>query len=168
MPIPPNTRGRPTKYRPEFADQVVKLCELGATDSDIARFYEVATTTVWRWQNEYPDFCNALKVGKAVADDRVERSLYHKANGYTHRAVKIFMPAGATAPVYAEYDEHTPPDTTAAIFWLKNRRPEVWRDVQKHEHTHSVENLSDDELIRIARGSGAGTSAPPLGTSKPN
>jgi hypothetical protein len=42
--------------------------------------------------------------------------------------VKIFMPAGAKKPVYAPYVEHVPPDTTAAIFWLKNRDPARWRD----------------------------------------
>ena len=53
---------------------------------------------------------------------RVERSLYERANGYSYDAVKIFMPAGAKKPVYAPYIEHVPPDVTAAIFWLKNRR----------------------------------------------
>ncbi len=126
---------RPSKYKPEFVGQATKLCGLGATDADLAGFFGVTTVTIWRWQGEHPEFCSALKVGKAAADERVERSLYHRANGYTFRAVKIFMPAGATSPVYAEYDEHTPPDTTAAIFWLKNRRPGQWRDKREVEHS---------------------------------
>ena len=48
--------------------------------------------------------------------------------GYTFDAVKVFMPGGATAPVYAPYREHVTPDTTAAIFWLKNRKKDEWRD----------------------------------------
>jgi hypothetical protein len=67
-------------------------------------------------------------VGKATADARVEQSLYRRALGYSHDAVKIFMPAGAVAPVIAPYVEHYAPDTTAAIFWLKNRRPDECRD----------------------------------------
>jgi hypothetical protein len=63
---------------------------------------------------------------------RVERSLYERANGYNYEAVKIFMPANREKPVYAKYIEHIPPDTTAAIFWLKNRDPQHWRDSQ-HE-----------------------------------
>jgi hypothetical protein len=159
--------GRPSKYRPEFVEQARKLCELGATDADLGRFFEVTTVTIWRWQNEFPEFCNALKVGKEAADDRVERSLYHKANGYTFRAVKIFMPAGAVEPVYAEYDEHVPPDTTAAIFWLKNRRTAVWRDKHEVEHSHRiVTEMSDDELARIATRGSEGASPPPVDSSK--
>lgn len=127
--------GRPTDYRPEYATQAEKLCRLGATDVDLADFFEVNTTTIWRWSQKYEEFCNALKLGKEAADDRVERSLYARANGYTHDAVKIFMPAGAEQPVYAPYREHVPPDTTACIFWLKNRRKGDWRDRVETVHT---------------------------------
>lgn len=125
--------GRPSDYKAEYAKQAERLCALGATDSDLANFFEVSTRTIYRWKSEHPKFCQALKVGKEVADERVKRSLYHRAVGYEADAVKIFMPAGATEPVYAEYREHIQPDTTAAIFWLKNRRPDEWRD--KIEHT---------------------------------
>ena len=54
--------------------------------------------------------------------------------GYSYDSVKIFMPAGAKKPVYAPYVEHVPPDTTAAIFWLKNRDPAHWRDAWQVEH----------------------------------
>jgi hypothetical protein len=64
-----------------------------------------------------------LKTGKEVADKRVERSLYHRANGYNYEAVKIFMPANRSKPVYAKYIEHIPPDVTAGIFLMKNRDP---------------------------------------------
>jgi hypothetical protein len=74
-------------------------------------------------------------VGKEVADDRVERSLFNRATGYTYDATKVFMPAGAKKPVYAPYREHVPPDVTACIFWLKNRRKDQWRDRQDHELT---------------------------------
>lgn len=145
---PSASMGRPSSYSPEFVPQVAKLCALGATDEDIADFFEVSVRTIYRWQNEHEDFCQSLKTGKASADDRVERSLYHKAVGYKHEAVKIFMPAGAAKPVYAPYVEHVSPDTTAAIFWLKNRRADQWRDVHKFEHGKPGEfdELSDSEL----------------------
>lgn len=138
--------GRPSPYKPEFATQARKLCELGATDNDIAGFFEVHRATIYRWQSEYPEFCDALKVGKQASDDRVERSLYHRATGYTFEAVKIFN--GPEGPVYAPYTEHVPPDTTACIFWLKNRRKDAWRDVQRHEvgQAGEFERLSDQEL----------------------
>jgi hypothetical protein len=58
-----------------------------------------------------------------------------RAVGYSYDAVKIFMPAGAKKPIYAPYVEHMPPDPTSMIFWLKNRDPERWRDVQQLEHS---------------------------------
>jgi hypothetical protein len=89
---------------------------------------------------------NGLKIGKAEADSRVERSLYERANGYTYDAVKIFMPAGAKKPIYAPYVEHMPPDPTSMIFWLKNRDPERWRDVQQLEHSLGRYVISDKPL----------------------
>ena len=58
----------------------------------------------------------------------MERSLFQRAVGYSHKAVKIFMPQGRDAPVYADFIEHFPPDPTSMIFWLKNRQPDKWRD----------------------------------------
>lgn len=154
---PKAERGRPSSYRPEFAVQAEKLCKLGATDPELADFFEVSVTTVRNWMRVHPDFLAALK-GKDEADDRVERSLYQKAIGYEHDAVKIFQVNGE--PLIVPYRERVAPDTTAAIFWLKNRRPEQWRDVNKHEHTQIAEtNLTDEQLADIAR-SGSRRTAP--------
>ena len=78
---------------------------------------------------KHPAFLGALKLGKEEADQRTTHSLYQKANGYSYDAVKIFMPAGAKKPIYAPYVEHVPPSDVAAIFWMKNRQPDKWRDV---------------------------------------
>lgn len=128
---PKGRGGRPTDYRPEYAEQAKKLCSFGMTDDELAQFFEVSTRTIYRWQAVHTEFCHALKVGKDPADDRVERSLYHKACGYTFESEKIFNYQGEV--VRAKCVEHVPPDTTAAIFWLKNRRKDEWRD--RHEHT---------------------------------
>jgi hypothetical protein len=81
---------------------------------------------------------HALKAGKKEADQRTERSLYQKANGYSYDAVKIFMPAGAKKPIYAPYVEHVPSSDVAAIFWLKNRDPARWRDAWQIETVTST------------------------------
>lgn len=120
--------GRPTKYKPEFAKQVIALCEHGFTDQELADFFDVGISTLYRWKSERPEFRDAIKSAGEVADERVERSLYQKAIGYEQDAVKVFMPAGAEKPVYAPIRERVPADTAAAIFWLKNRRKEKWRD----------------------------------------
>ncbi|MHC2115338.1 terminase [Stenotrophomonas geniculata] len=127
--------GRPSKYKPEYAKQAEKLCLLGATDQELADFFEVEVRTVYRWKGDYPDFCQALKSGKEEADARVERSLYQQAIGYEQDEVKIFMPAQAEAPVYAPYRAKVAPNVTAAIFWLKNRKSQEWRDKQQTELT---------------------------------
>lgn len=126
--------GRPSSYSPGYVKQAEKLAALGATDIEIADFFDVDVRTIYRWKHDHDEFCQALNVGKTKADERVINSLYQKAIGYEQEAVKIFMPAGADAPVYAPYREKIAPDTTAAIFWLKNRQPEQWRDKQTVEH----------------------------------
>ena len=126
--VPARRAGRPSKYRPEFAGQAEKLCKLGATDQELADFFEVDVRTIYRWKCEHDAFCQSQRVGKESADARVERSLYQQAIGYEQDEVKIFMPSGADAPVYAPYRARVAPSVTAAIFWLKNRKPEQWRD----------------------------------------
>ncbi len=126
--------GRPTDYKPEYAEQAAKLCALGATDQEIADFFEIDVRTVYRWKHDHDEFCQAIKSAKEAADERVERSLYQRAIGYEQKAVKIFMPSGADEPVYAPFTAKVAPDTTAAIFWLKNRRSAEWRDKSEVEH----------------------------------
>lgn len=124
--------GRPSKFKPEFVDQARKLAQLGATDREAAEFFEVTESTLHLWKHTHPEFSEALKVGKETADARVEQSLYRRALGYSHDAVKIAINAEGKV-TEAPYTEHFPPDTTAAIFWLKNRKPAEWRDVKAQE-----------------------------------
>jgi hypothetical protein len=126
--------GRPSKFKPAFVEQARKLAELGATDREIAGFFEVAESTLNLWKQEHPEFSESLKVGKDKADDRVEQALYRRALGYSHDAVKIHV-AGDGAITQVPFVERYAPDTTAAIFWLKNRRKEDWRDVSRQEQT---------------------------------
>jgi hypothetical protein len=122
------------------------LCKLGATDADLAAAFEVSIPTIDTWKAKHPDFLGSLRAGKAAADARVERSLYMRANGYSYDAVKIFMPAGARRPIYAPYVEHVPPDVTACIFWLENRKSHKWRDVQNIEHAIGKYIISDKPM----------------------
>lgn len=140
--------GRPSGYKPEYADKVRALCEQGATNREVAEFLRVDEKTIRNWAASHPEFFLAIKNGKAAADDRVERSLYSRALGYSHDAVKILMTK--EGDVYREeYVEHYPPDTTAAIFWLKNRKPDEWRD--KTEHAVDI-SLSDRMRAILERG----------------
>lgn len=140
--------GRPSKYKPEFVAQAEKLCKLGATDAEMADFFQVTISTLSLWKVKHAEFSDALKLGKEVADRRVEEALYNRALGYSHEETDIRVIEGkimATPMI-----KHYPPDTTAAIFWLKNRRPDEWRDKRDIEHSGAIklEELTDEELER--------------------
>lgn len=116
-------------WRPEYIEQAKKLCSrFGATDQDLAEFFGVTVRTVYNWYLKHPEFREAVQLAKEFADERVEMSLYRRAIGYTVETEKVFMPAGARAPVVVPTAEHIGPDTTACIFWLKNRKRGEWRD----------------------------------------
>ncbi len=126
--------GRPTSYSPSYVIQVEEIAQLGATDAKIAKCFGVSESTINTWKREHFEFAEALKKGKSAADASVVASLYHRALGYSHPAVKITV--GATGLVTeVPYTEHYPPDTTACIFWLKNRRAAEWRDKREIEQT---------------------------------
>lgn len=128
--------GRPTEYKEEYCVQVEKLCKLGATDKEIADFFEVDESTINNWKIAHPEFLESIKKGKTLADANVAEKLYQRAMGYSHEAVKIFPDGGKDergnkSPLIVPYVEHYPPDTIAAIFWLKNRQKDKWRDKQE-------------------------------------
>lgn len=118
--------GRPTKYKADYARQAKKLCQLGAIDIDLAEFFEVSLPTIYEWRARYRGFSESLKVGKDGPDDRVERSLYQRAVGYSAPEDKVFVHEGV--PVIVPTIKYYPPDPTSCIFWLKNRRRDLWRE----------------------------------------
>lgn len=130
------TAGRPSKYKPEFAKQAAKLCKLGATDAQLADFFQVSVSTINLWKVEHKEFSESIRVPKAEADERVEQSLYRRAMGYEHDEVdvKVIDKAVVLTPIRKYY----PPDSTAMIFWLKNRKPAEWREKQEIEHSGGV------------------------------
>ena len=113
-------------YRPEYARQAERLYKLGATVTEVADFFQVTLGELRGWMNAHDDFAAACKLGKDFADDRVEQSLYKRANGYEYDAVKIIKNKGEDV-VIVPYKEHVPPDTTACIYWTSNRRPVDWK-----------------------------------------
>ncbi len=68
-------RGRPTVYRGEYVEQARKLCLLGATNEDLAGFFEVVVSTIDKWIAEKPEFSGAIKEGREIADARVGERL---------------------------------------------------------------------------------------------
>jgi transcriptional regulator with XRE-family HTH domain len=141
--------GRPTKYDPALHLPLAEAwAAVGLTEIQIAAKLGISKSTLTNWKRDNPEFLASLKKGKELPDDLVEASLFARATGYNFKAVKIFMPANAKAPVYAPYVEHCPPDTTAQFFWLKNRRPADWRDKQEVDATVHT----DDPLTLVLNG----------------
>lgn len=124
--------GRKTKYNKIYCEQVEKLCKLGLIDTELAEYFGVSEKTLNTWKSRYPEFLQSIKRGKALADANVAEKLYQRATGYSHPDVDIKAYEGniIETPVI----KHYPPDTVAAIFWLKNRQKKNWRDKQVVEH----------------------------------
>jgi hypothetical protein len=139
--------GRPTTYRPNFCVQVEKLCKLGATDDEIANFFEVQESTINNWKLAHPEFLESIKKGKVLADAEVAHKLFKRATGYSHPEVDIKVISGEI--VTTELIKHYPPDTAAAIFWLKNRRKKEWRDKIETGFTDGEGNDSPITIFQL-------------------
>lgn len=116
----------------------------GLTEQQIAENMGIAYSTLREWKKSYPAISAALKKNKEVADRNVENALYNKAVGFTatDRVVSTRKTVEyengkrvreISEPCVVEVEKYFPPDTTAEIFWLKNRKPDKWRDKQNVE-----------------------------------
>jgi hypothetical protein len=154
-------RGNPGKWKPEFVEVARALAVAGFTDEQMADHFEICTKTFYNWTAKHPEFLQAIKMAKDAPDDRTERSLYHRANGYEYTEevpvkVKDIEYENGRKVKETERVElvkvkrFTPPDPTSGIFWLKNRRPDIWRDKKELDV-----NPHEDWLARLASVEGA-------------
>ena len=130
-------------YKHEFAEEAGEMCQLGATDEELAEHYGVSVRTIYRWRHTYVTFAEAIVAGKKFADDRVERALYSRAVGCSVQRTKVFRTAADPDPVYATYTDHLPPDTQAALHWLRVRQPKKW-GVRKEPFSKTIEEAWND------------------------
>jgi hypothetical protein len=143
--------GRPSKFDPAICEQTVKLCKLGATDKELADFFGVSEQTVGNWKVQHPEFLGAIKAGKEEADACVADRLFARATGYSHPEVHVSNYQGVIT--LTPITKHYPPDSVAAIFWLKNRQPSNWRDIKAVELSNaggkpfSLQLLSSDARL---------------------
>lgn len=125
------------------------LAKAGWTDAQMAKFFGVTEQTWNNWKKSSPEFFGSLKDWKAEADHAVERSLYERATGYSHPDVHVSNFQGEVT--LTQLTKHYPPDTTAAIFWLKNRKPDDWRDKHEVEVKHDLAGRLEKALERTGR-----------------
>lgn len=138
----------------------------GLTDEQIASNIGISRSTLSDWKNRFSDIADTLKKGKAVVDIQVENALFKKAIGYKTKVKKAFKLKEVlydngkrlqeTERIeYAEEEMYIPADTTAQIFWLKNRKPEAWKDKRDVSVDGEVKTnnpftgLSTEELRKI-------------------
>lgn len=151
--VPQQGPGRPATYEDRFAAMAEAHCKLGATDADLADLFGVTVMAIKNWMSRHPEFGAAVRHGKAeVFDPKVERSLAQKALGYSVDVEEVKILQSGREVRYT-IRKHYPPDTTACIFWLKNRNPQQWRDVQDHRHTGKLEleKLTSEELLDMLK-----------------
>jgi transposase-like protein len=125
----------------------------GLTDEQIAKNMGIVTSTLYEWKKKYSEFSNALKKGKEVIDRQVENALLKNALGYRYTEETVTNKGDIV-----EVEKLEKPNTTAQIFWLKNRKPVQWRDKQDIEHSGTMVNknvdlsyLSDEELEKALK-----------------
>lgn len=144
-----NPIGRPSAYRPEFADQAYRLMMMGFTRERLAEFFQVATSTLYDWQSKHVEFREALYRGGLYADSEVALSLFDRAVGSVTPDTHVAVIDGQV--VMTPVDKHYPPDVGAARMWLKNRQPEMWKDKVEVEERVEVALVNKEELDQLYR-----------------
>lgn len=138
--------GRPTKYKPEFAEQAAVLCErMAATDEDLAHFFKVTCRTIQGWKVNHEEFFHAIRSSKGPANARVKDSLYRLANGYSYTETVHKVVGGKLIAV--EREVHVQPNAVAQTFWLKNREPNEW-NYKANETVDYDQRLAALEIAR--------------------
>lgn len=130
------------------ADSLIKLegwARNGLTDEQIAHNIGITTTTLYDWKKKYPQFAEAIKRGKEVVDIMVENALLKSAMGYKYDEVvkeRVFDYETETSIVVEvkRTTKEVAPNPTSLIFWLKNRKPEEWRDTKNIDAAVQVKN----------------------------
>jgi len=145
----PQKMGRPSVFREEFLEIAFSMAQSGSTDFEIATELGIGVSTLYSLQQRHPEFREALRMGKDTCDDRIERTLYHRAAGYSYPSVKILQDKGQ--PVLVPYTEHVPPDVGAAKMWLTNRRGQDWRDRQDIAHSGLPEQQETIDVVQLAK-----------------
>jgi hypothetical protein len=134
--------GMKSRYKPGYARVARKAFEQGCTLLQVADMLGCSEPTMYAWRLKYPQFARAFVLGKDAAAERVERSLYERAIGYSFNAEKAVITRNGQEML--RWREHIPPDTAAALAYLRNMRPDRWRDRSSVDHNVSIYTSIED------------------------
>jgi hypothetical protein len=109
---------------PDWRHLVESFCTLGASDEQLAQLFSVSPETLAGWMAEIPDFADAVRCGRNLANADVANSLYQLAVGYSHRVERVLT--GRDGPMTVSFLKRHPPSHVACKTWLENRRPQDW------------------------------------------
>ena len=112
----------------------------GLTDEQIAANIGIGYSTLQPWKSKYQDIQDTLKRGKEIVDRQVENALLRRALGYEYEEVREKYESGVLTERTVTKKEVVA-DTTAQIFWLKNRKPDKWRDKPNYEDSSELDRL---------------------------
>ena len=154
--------GRPTEYKDDYPRMAEVACrEGGFTNPKLGKLFGVSAATIHTWGKLYPEFLDAIKRGKDDWDTlKVEKTLLKRAMGfsYTETTQEPAKLGSKEMTVTKKVKKLVVPDTTAQIFWLKNRQPARWRDTKNIEHSGEVglkqrtDEELDNEILKLAEG----------------
>jgi len=142
-------------FQKSYIAEAKALAWHGATDGEIADYFSIGLQTLHVWKAQNPKFHDVLQAEKHLADERVERSLYQRCVGYSYEGEKIIPPTAARDLIRIMTKEHMPPDVSACLFWLKNRRPDLWKaapeaKTEAIDQTTSVAPIVTDEPLPLS------------------
>jgi len=131
--------GRRSKYDPDTTPtQAYEYARDGMLNEEIAKKLGIAVQTLYDWIKRYPELDDAIKDGKRPVDIEVEQALLRSAVGYEVDYVEEELDAANKVIKSKRGATHVKPNPTSLIFWLKNRRPDKWRDKQDIEHSGEI------------------------------
>ena len=128
---------RPSKFE-EYKDIILGMAKYGLTDKQMAEALNITEQTINNWKQAHTAFFESLKSIKAQADTEVSQSLFKRATGYAYNETTQEPTEDGGLMVTKVVTKQQAPDTTAQIFWLKNRQPDKWRDKQELEHSGEI------------------------------
>lgn len=146
-----------TNVQPKLKE-IEAWCRDGLDMKQISKKLDINISTLYKYKNNYRELEEALKRGREVADIEVENSLYKRAMGFNIHEVRKEVDSDGKVKTVVTTKEVVP-DTTAIIFWLKNRKPAVWRDRKQIENTgtmdintkHDFSSLSKEEIRELLK-----------------